>query len=397
MQARYLGQSPKRVSMRLRGFTLVELLVVIGIIGLLVSLLLPSLNKARRAANTIACLANLRSIGQALTIYVSESNGYLPGSGDTTGAGLWMIDPATQKCVAKTGVTVTNLPGNVIETEDWIGPLAVEMGLSLPVVNGEARFVAYCNLPQFQCPEYVNAIWTPYTGTLTVANDATQGAQRAFSYCEAQGFMMIPWSTGHTSATQWPGNVSAPTTPPYFTLPGGYFPKITKVGKTAQKIFVADGDRTTFTYGTNPATPTYVLQSDPADTDQNGNMFADLGAWDGDTHAWDRTAEPANIQTSHYKPPVDVRPLAYRHGSQAQFGPEGAYSLNAVFFDGHAETLTDITASDPGLWLPTGTTITGADLADGYVQSATTEPLVYWDIQQRLGMSPNMGNPWVAP
>jgi prepilin-type N-terminal cleavage/methylation domain-containing protein len=86
------GASPRKLR-RQTGFTLVELLVVIGIIALLVSILLPSLNRAREQANRVKCANNLRQIGLAALMYANGEvrTGSYPRTYFQTGTGAVAI------------------------------------------------------------------------------------------------------------------------------------------------------------------------------------------------------------------------------------------------------------------------------------------------------------------
>jgi prepilin-type N-terminal cleavage/methylation domain-containing protein len=119
---------------RTRGFTLVELLVVIGIIALLISILLPALNAAKERANRVKCSSNLRQIGQGLLLYANDNKGIYPRT-PATNAGTYVA--FTQSA----GSTATDPFGTPV-----VGPNDITASLFLLVRNADI------NPEVFVCP-----------------------------------------------------------------------------------------------------------------------------------------------------------------------------------------------------------------------------------------------------
>jgi prepilin-type N-terminal cleavage/methylation domain-containing protein len=80
---------------RRHAFTLVELLVVIGIIAVLIAILMPALSRARAQAQTVQCMSNLRSIGQGLQMYALQNRESLPFGDFLDPVGGWVPQSAT--------------------------------------------------------------------------------------------------------------------------------------------------------------------------------------------------------------------------------------------------------------------------------------------------------------
>ncbi len=92
------------------GFTLVELLVVIGIIAVLVSLLLPSLNKARESAKRVSCAAQLRQVCSSLMLYANANRGWFPNVGSNAFNSEWRNADGSRA-----------VPTSAIPTAMWTG------------------------------------------------------------------------------------------------------------------------------------------------------------------------------------------------------------------------------------------------------------------------------------
>jgi prepilin-type N-terminal cleavage/methylation domain-containing protein/prepilin-type processing-associated H-X9-DG protein len=138
-------ETSKTTNRRPAGFTLVELLVVIGIIALLISILLPSLNQARRQANQVKCAANLRQMGLALTMYINDWK-YYPGCRNASNGANYAVWPTRLRAYMKGSMGVFRCPqqeGNFewVPNEPPQAPFATDADTGFGYRKGENLLV----------------------------------------------------------------------------------------------------------------------------------------------------------------------------------------------------------------------------------------------------------------
>jgi prepilin-type N-terminal cleavage/methylation domain-containing protein/prepilin-type processing-associated H-X9-DG protein len=212
---------------RRRGFTLVELLVVIGIIALLVSILLPVLSNARKTANDTQCASNMRQLCTALVMYANEFKGKFPPNIGSSGPAVqwWYDAERIGRYLPKTKqFATTSVYGTV-----FICPRDEEAGRSYAMnyyASSGPLSAQYAKLP-----------WAAYFGS------ASKPASKLILMAEKFSVFGPPGSYAAGNTVGLSNTPGPPFTPGSVPNNPGCYPGKRFVGDPNPAVFVATGGR----------------------------------------------------------------------------------------------------------------------------------------------------------
>jgi len=380
-----MTRHPHRVARR-AGFTLIELLVVISIIAVLLSILLPAIGTARKAAGRVVDASNLRQIAIASAVYASDNKQWIVGSPATSGRKL-LNDGTADSGDGETGSIV--VAGDATQGFDWAGPLAFGGyfgDFTAPRLRDQRWALLNGTAGPGDAPRSTGALGTLANPNNNVFAPVYDGGVQfngidgthfqtglSISYTASREFRWMgnPTISGGRNAKPswagpefWGGNQTLWRSSDWIDvyLPGraagsggrdpgasggagsDWFPSMDRVQRPSSKISYSNGAR----FQSSGAT--FGIDHDIRANAGHGGCFADVGAWSfgpGMTRAF-----PTGRDTLGRS----MEAIAFPHGA-APYDVGGTPVGNVAFFDSHVETMTMAEAREPVLWLPSGSSV----------------------------------------